>query len=325
MITSWVPLIAASFLMIAGLLVVYAWLSPDPDAANRQRVEDLNNQMSSLNKRKNAPADTRLKIANQLAELGDRATKGRRSTAVTEERLVRANLPMRAGEWLVLRCITVFVVTMLGWSLASHWWGAALGLVLGAIAPPLILRFMANRRASKFEAVLPDVLTLLATSLSSGFGLSQALDGVARDAAEPAAKEFSRAIAETRIGTELPVALERVAERMHSDSMRWTMMAIKIQQEVGGNLASTLQSTAATLREREKLRGQVKALSAEGVMSAYILIALPVGLFFWMLRANAEYVSMLWTTFYGICMLVAAAVMMVLGIFWMRKTVKIEV
>ncbi len=85
MITSWVPLIAASFLMIAGLLVVYAWLSPDPNAANRQRVEDLNNQMSSLNKRKNAPADTRLKIANQLAELGDRATKGRRSTAVTED------------------------------------------------------------------------------------------------------------------------------------------------------------------------------------------------------------------------------------------------
>ncbi|HMY09887.1 MAG TPA: hypothetical protein PKE34_09680, partial [Marmoricola sp.] len=126
--TSWIPLVAASFLLIAGLLIIYAWLSPDPDTAHRQRVEELNDQMSNLNKRKTATADTRLKFATQLVELGDKATKGRRSTAVTEELLVRASLPIRAGEWLVLRCITAFVATLMGWSLASHLWGAALGL-----------------------------------------------------------------------------------------------------------------------------------------------------------------------------------------------------
>lgn len=320
-----VPLVAAALLVVACGLLIYAWLAPEPDAEKKRRIAELDQQLSQLSEPATVRADKRMKITEQLIELGDRAVEGRKSTEVTQQRLVRANLPMRAGEWLVLRSVVAFVCTLLGWSVASAIWGALLGALLGAIAPPLLLRFLANRRAAKFEAVLPDVLTLLATSLSSGFGLTQALDAVARDAAEPAAKEFSRAIAETRIGTELPVSLARVAERMDSDSMRWTMMAIKIQQEVGGNLASTLRSTAETLREREKLRGQVKALSAEGVMSAYILLALPVGLFFWMLMANAAYVSLLWTTTYGIFMLIGAGVMLTAGIFWMRSTVKIEV
>lgn len=325
MISQWIPLLAALMILVACLLILYAWLAPTPDADHRQRILDLDQQLAHLSEPTAKRADKRMKITEQLIDLGDRAAKGRKSTEVTQARLTRANLPMRAGEWVVLRSIVAFVCTLMGWSLASAIWGAVLGLILGAMAPPLGLRFLANRRAAKFEAVLPDVLTLLATSLNSGFGLTQALDAVAKDAAEPAAREFSRAIAETRIGTPLPVALEKVADRMDSDSMRWTMMAIKIQQDVGGNLASTLRSTAETLRERVKLRGQVKALSAEGVMSAYILIALPVGLFFWMMMANAEYLSLLWTTTYGIMMLVAAGVMLIAGIFWMRSTVRIEV
>jgi tight adherence protein B len=161
--------------------------------------------------------------------------------------------------------------------------------------------------------------------LKSGFGLPQALDAVARDAAEPVAKEFSRAIAETRIGTDIADTLERVAERMGSDAMRMAVMSIRIQREVGGNLAETLETTAKTLRERESLYRQVRALSAEGRLSAYILIALPFGLFFYMLLINPAYIRLLWTTLPGIAMTVGASVLLVLGIFWMRKVVKIEV
>ena len=103
-------------------------------------------------------------------------------------------------------------------------------------------------------------------------------------------------------------------------------MAIRIQREVGGNLAETLRTTAATLRERESLRRQVRALSAEGRLSAYILIALPIFIFFYMLTVNYEYVSLLWTTRIGHHHDASAAlVLMVVGIFWMRKVVKIEV
>jgi tight adherence protein B len=207
----------------------------------------------------------------------------------------------------------------------AHLVGALLGALLGLVAPQAVLRFLAARRAKAFERILPDALMLVATSLKSGFGLPQALDAVARDAAEPVAKEFSRALAETRIGTDISDALERVAERMDSEAMRMAVMAIRIQREVGGNLAETLGTTARTLRERESLYRQVRALSAEGRLSAYILIALPFCIFFYMLWINPAYISLLWTTLPGIVMSVGAMVMLVIGIFWMRSMVKIEV
>ena len=157
------------------------------------------------------------------------------------------------------------------------------------------------------------MLMLVATSLASGFSLLQALDAVAKDAPEPASKEFSRALAEARIGTDVSDALDHMAVRMDSENMRWTTMAIRIQREVGGNLAETLRTTAATLRERGMLRRQVRALSAEGRLSAYILIALPVLLFVYSYFVNYDYISLLWTTVIGIVMSVAGLISMGLG------------
>ena len=177
----------------------------------------------------------------------------------------------------------------------------------------------------KLERQLPDILLLVASSLSTGFSLPQALDAVAKDVSEPAAKEFARVMAETRIGSDLETALERMAVRMDSDNMRWTSMAIGIQRQVGGNLAETLRTTAATLREREYLRRHVRALSAEGRLSAYILIALPIALFLYEVNVNRSYISLLWTTTLGWVMIVGALILMAIGVFWMSKAVKVEV
>jgi tight adherence protein B len=203
--------------------------------------------------------------------------------------------------------------------------GGAIGALLGFVLPTLVLRFLAARRAAAFERLLPQALILVSTSLRSGFGLPQALDSIAKDSAEPVAKEFSRALAETRIGTDISDALERMATRMGSKSMAMAVIAIRIQREVGGNLAETLDTTAKTLRERESLQRQVRALSAEGRLSAYILIALPIGLFFYMMWVNYEYISLLWTTTLGLTMLIGGIVLLIGGIFWMRKVVQIEV
>jgi tight adherence protein B len=169
------------------------------------------------------------------------------------------------------------------------------------------------------------VLTLVASSLTTGFSLLQALDGVARDADEPSAKEFSRALAETRIGADLNESLDHLADRMGSKNLRWTAMAIDIQRQVGGNLAETLRNTAGTLRDRESLSRHVKALAAEGKLSAYILLALPIGLFLYMLVANPTYIALLWTTMIGIGMSVAGLISMAFGMFWMSKVIKVEV
>jgi tight adherence protein B len=155
--------------------------------------------------------------------------------------------------------------------------------------------------------------------------LPQALDAVSHDVAEPAAKEFSRAMAETRIGSDIEEALERLADRMDSKNMRWTGMAIEIQRKVGGNLAETLRTTASTLREREALLRHVRALSAEGRLSAWILIGLPIAIFLWMVYVNNQYISALWRSLFGIVMVVIALLLMVVGVIWMRKVVKVTV
>jgi tight adherence protein B len=269
-------------------------------------------------------------VSAQMLQLSDRLIKDRAGAAHAAVLLERADLPLRANEWYVLRAVAIVVFGAIGWLLVRGSFLGELitlvvGGVLGLIIPALFLRFAAQRRARKFERQLPDVLTLVASSLTTGFSLPQAFDAIVRDASQPSAKEFGRALAETRIGADLEDTLDRIASRMDSRNLEWTTMAIRVQRQVGGSLAETLRTTAFTLRERESLKRQISALSAEGKLSAGILVALPIGMFLYMLKVNYAYVSLLWTTVMGMLMLGGAVVGLVLGVFWMSKVVKVEV
>jgi len=277
-----------------------------------------------------AEASTVTTVSASLVRLGDKVMEKRASTPKTELLLERADLPLRAGEWAVIRSFAVVAGMAAGMLLihdsnGAKFVGLCLGALVGFLLPVLFLKFAASRRSKKFENQLPDVLTLVGSSLSTGFSLLQALDAVARDADQPAAKEFSRALAETRIGADLNESLARLADRMDSQNLRWTGMAIDIQRQVGGNLAETLRNTAVTLRDRQALGRHVKALSAEGKLSAYILLALPIGLFLYMLGINRAYVELLWTTPIGMGMSAAGLISLGVGVFWMSKVVKVEV
>lgn len=328
-----VPVAIAALLLFVGvLLLASAVMSPAFKSKRRERVESIDQYVAQSSRRvvETVRTTSISGIAAQLIQLGDRVVEGRESTPRTTQLLQRADLPWRAGEWAVLRVVSVLVGMLMGIAVIHGdgllpLFGALLGIVVGILAPPAVLRSLAGRRARKFERQLPDVLTLVASSLSTGFSLAQALDAVAHDVAQPAAKEFSRAMAETRIGSNMEEALERMADRMDSKNMRWTAMAIEIQRRVGGNLAETLRTTASTLRERESLSRHVRALSAEGRLSSGILIALPIVIFLWMLYVNGEYVSLLWRSLIGMTMSVIAVVLMIIGVIWMRKVVEVEV
>jgi tight adherence protein B len=325
---SWTPWIAAGLLGLAMLVLVGSLVAPTLQTKREQRVAAIETYVAGS--RSQAREDARAAqshIADSLLNLGDRVMQDRKSTKTTMALIDRADLPFRAGEWFVLRGVAVVVAAVIGLFVGGQnpLIGSGVGALLGLLLPPVVLKFMASRRANAFERQLPDVLTLVATSLRSGFGLPQALDAVARDAAEPAAKEFSRSLAETRIGTDITDALERMGDRMDSTSMRWTVMSIRIQRDVGGNLADTLRTTAATLRERESIHRQVRTLSAEGRLSAYVLIGLPIFLFLYLFRTNYDYLSLLWTTTMGMFMLAGGLVALLVGIVWMRNVVKIEV
>ena len=298
----------------------------------KQRVEGIERYVTAGTTvvAERAPAVSPAGISTSIVSFGDKVMEGRDSTSKTMSLIERADLPLRPGEWWVLRIVSVVAGIAVGLIFFRGGPGMKLfaigvGALLGYVLPALVLRFLARRRCKKFEAQLPDVLTLVASSLSTGFSLLQALDAVSKDAAEPAAKEFSRALAETRIGADISESLQHVADRMDSVNMKWAAMAIQIQRQVGGNLAETLRTTAHTLRDRESLQRHVKALSAEGKLSAYILIALPIGIFLYMMQTNREYVELLWTRPLGLMMLGSGVVSLAIGIFWMRKTVVVEV
>jgi len=240
-------------------------------------------------------------------------------------RLDQADLPFRPHEWLVLRVAGALVSVALVAVLGAGGIGCVLAAVPGWLGSGAYRRIRTGRRLKKFGAQLPDALALVASSLQTGFSLPQALDAVARDSAPPLSMEFGRALAEARLGADMEDALDRVSDRMSNEDMRWAVMAIRIQRQVGGNLAETLRSTIATVRERAALHRQVRALSAEGRLSAYILIALPIGIAAMMYLTNPSYISQLWSSLIGWLMLVVVAIGMVVGWFWMQKVVKVEV
>jgi tight adherence protein B len=153
----------------------------------------------------------------------------------------------------------------------------------------------------------------------------QALDTVAREIPQPAAIEFQRVVAEIRLGRPTDDALEALASRVGSPDFRWAVLAVNIQREVGGNLAEILDNVADTLRERAMMRRQIRVLTAEGRLSAWVLAGLPIAIGIYMFAVNPDYIGLLFTTKLGLFMLGTALVLLVLGVLWMRKIVDIDV
>lgn len=329
---SWWVWAGGTAVFVGLLAVVLLLLAPVFAPAGRKRLAALDEYLGLAvgGARRAAGNASPSVVTEQLLQLSSRAIQGRAATARAAQLLERADLPVRPNEWYVLRALAVLLgamaaVFLLRGSAVGMVLGGLGGGVLGAVAPAVFLSQAAARRARKFERQLPDTLTMVASSLASGFSLPQALDATVADAPEPTAKEFARALAETRIGADLEDSLDHMSTRMASTNMAWTTMAIRIQRSVGGNLAETLRTTASTLRDRESLLRQVQALSAEGRLSAYILIALPIGVFFYMMGVNRPYVALLWQDPLGWLMSGMGLVSLVIGVFWMRRVVDVAV
>ncbi len=253
------------------------------------------------------------------------ARKGKVDQAL-DSRLEAAGFTLRPGEWMLLH-VTATVGTALLFTVLARGRLVAivLGLLIGLTVPWGVLLSARARREAKFLAQLPDTLQLLAGSLAVGYSLPQAMDSVVREAHPPIRGEFNRALVETRLGMLAEDALDGIAERTGSQDFSWVVMAIRIQREVGGNLAELLNSVAETLRERERLRRQVAALSAEGRLSGIILAALPVVFAIYLMLARPEYIDPLFSTPLGVLLLVFGIVALAVGGFWMSKVIRVDV
>jgi tight adherence protein B len=268
-------------------------------------------------------AETRLiqDAVGLTSRLADRAGMLER----VEHEFERAEIPVRAAEgiffWLAGIVGAFFAAAML---LGSPIVGLA-GAAAAAFVPLVFVRARARKRLRTFEEQLPDTLKLIAGSLRAGFSVLQGLDAVTKESTEPTKKELGRVFTEARLGRPIEDALAEAADRMASRDLAWAVMAIRIQREVGGNLAELLDTVAETMSERDRLRREIRALTAEGRMSGVVLGIFPpafAGLLY-VIRPN--YIGTLFNNGAGVAAVGGAAVMAVIGFFWLRKIVAIEV
>ncbi|GAA3639224.1 type II secretion system F family protein [Microlunatus ginsengisoli] len=266
-----------------------------------------------------APPDSTLTRATAaVTTVLDRFLRSRGSRSSTEAVLELAGIRMRPQDFLLILIAGVLS-------------GAALGAVLGGLLPALLLALLVpvaakvflglktSKRQRAFEAQLDDAMQMLAGNLRAGHSLLQALDAMAREAPAPLSEEFTRVINETRVGRDAGHALEEVATRMNSKDMTWIAHAITINRNVGGNLAEVLDQVGATIRERGQIKRQVQTLSAEGRLSAIVLMVLPIGVAGFLLVVNPGYLAKFSQSLLGYGLLVIAAALMVAGGVWLRK------
>ncbi len=274
--------------------------------------------------RESAGVFARVPIVGRLVRRAEEEAQRRGLLEAVNAAIERAGLPMRPGE-----AITAALVVSL---LIGVGVGAVTGAVLSGVAAAAAgiivtvvgLQLLAARETRRFEDQMPDTLNLIGSSLRAGYSLLQAVESVASEAMMPTSREFGRAVSEIRLGTSVSAALTGIAKRMASVDFEWVTMAINIQSEVGGNLAEVLQSTADTIVLRNRLRRDVRAMTAEGRISAIVLAVLPfvLGGFIW--TTNRDYLDPLFSTTEGRIGLVAAFGLLVAGVAWIRSIVIVE-
>ena len=233
-----------------------------------------------------------------------------------------AGIALKPGEFALIVALAVMGALGVGLANGEPLRGLLLAVVAGVL-PRLLISRRAGKRRRMFGDQLDGTLQLLAGSLRAGYGLTQALDAVAAESPAPTSDEFGRVVVETRLGRDFTDSLTALARRMESNDMRWVAEAIGIQREVGGDLAEVLDTLAETIRERSQIRRQVHALSAEGRISAVILIALPLVLALVISIINPLYLADLTGTSIGRTLIIVAVVLMVVGVIWLRRIIKV--
>jgi tight adherence protein B len=237
--------------------------------------------------------------------------------------LDRAGLRLRIGEFLVL----VVAMALVAFAAVYSFFGvlfAALAAVVSIGVIVAIVDAIGQRRRAKFRSQLPDTLQLIAGSLRAGFGLNTAIGAVADEQEDPTAMEFARLLVEVQLGRTVEEALRAAATRVQSEDLPWVADAIEIHRETGGDIADLLDGIAATVRERERVRGQIRSLSAEGRISGLILVLMPFFLAGVTYLTAPDYLGELTASSEGRWMIAIGVFNMIIGIVWIRRIIRLK-
>ncbi|MCJ7509580.1 MAG: type II secretion system F family protein [Dehalococcoidia bacterium] len=239
--------------------------------------------------------------------------------------LERAAIPLRVGEYMTLRFSLAAIFFLMTFALVGNLLIALPVAPIGYFLPRWYVNSRRRSRQAKINGQLEEMLTLVANSLKSGYGLMQSFEYASRQLAPPIAIELKRMLQEANLGAGAETAIQALADRISSPDMEMVVTAIAIPRSVGGNLAQTLDNVAYTMRERDRIRGEIKTLTSQQVMTGFVIGALPIFVFLAMFAINPGYELLLFTTTAGKVISLVIVGMEALGIVMMRSMLKLEV
>lgn len=230
-----------------------------------------------------------------VADRLDTALSGRNFFEPTRQKISKADVKLRVSEYVVL----IIVSGVIG-GIAGYFFGrsnivlAIVGFVIGLKAPGIYIGMAAGKRVRAFDSQLADTLSLWVNALRSGYSVLQGMEAIATESPPPVSVEFERVVQEVRLGLSVEKALDNMYHRVPSEDLDLVITAVNIQREVGGNLAEVLENISHTIRERIRIKGEIRTLTAQGRISGIIISLLPVALGGLLYMINPEYVSQLW-------------------------------
>lgn len=239
--------------------------------------------------------------------------------------LAQADLRLTVPEYVLLHIACACLSFLLGMMVFHEILSGLILAGLGFFLPGGYLKWRQRKRLRAFEDQLSDVLTLLVGSLRAGYSLLHAMSTIAEEVPPPASQEFSRVVREVGLGLSLPEALANLVRRVDSDDLELMVTAINIQHEVGGDLATILDTISETIRERVRIQGEIRVMTTQQTITGYILTFLPFILGGIMFLLSPQYMMRLFTPGWTLLIPFSALVAMVLGFLVMRKIVAIEV
>ncbi len=238
--------------------------------------------------------------------------------------LISAGIPLKAEEYISLCVVLILVLPLILFLLNNNLWMAIISLICGTFLPQVYVQHQKDSRLHTFNQQLGDALVVMANALRAGFSFQQAMDTVRRELPAPIATEFTWTLREMNLGFSHEEALLNMGKRLNSQDLDMIITAIIIQRQVGGNLAEILDNISQTIRERAKIKQEIKTLTAQGKLSGLVIGFLPVVLIAVMLMINPKYFYVMLNDSRGIAVLAAACIAEVLGILIIRKIIDIN-
>jgi len=263
-------------------------------------------------------------IGGLTASLGKRLAN-RKSANKIAAQLASADLKVKVSEYVLLSVLLIILFALLGMLIFKTPVMAVVGAVAGFYAPRLYVAQRKRARQKAFNEQLGDAINLLANALRSGYSLLQSLETASKELPPPISIEFSRVVQEIGLGISMEQALDNMLRRMQSDDLDMLITAINVQHEVGGNLAQILETISHTIRERVRIKGEIRVLTAQQTITTYLISFLPVFLGLVLYVMNPDYMGLLFSEPCGWIQVGIGVAMITIGFLIIRKIVDIDV